>query len=166
MSWALGACCSYCQARLLKCSHYPRRPSALHFVLAKVSSPSPSKPVVVDSLNYTTACFERGFGTLHLVSVMLDDGMVALSQTSPDVSEAISLLGEMSMYLCGGGGISKLMKQRKGLERVTARRQAVCYHQYRKRTTWAIAPLACWLIMLLIDVRTYTRADTAQHRRA
>jgi hypothetical protein len=89
--------------------------------------------------------------------------MVALSQTSPDVSETISLLGEMFMYVCGGGGGGgEFMKQRKRLERVAARRKTVCDRQFRDCTTWAVAPLACRLIMVLIDVRTFTRTDTAQ----
>lgn len=80
--------------------------------------------------------------------------MVALSQTSLDVSETISLLGDIFMYVCGGGGSGELMKQRNRLERVTARRKTVCHRQFRDRTTWAVAPLACRLLMVLIDVRT------------
>ena len=84
--------------------------------------------------------------------------MVALTQTNHDLSESISLLGEMFMYVCGGDGSGEFVKQRKRLERATARRKTLFYHQIKDpKASWTVAPLACSLIIVIINVRSSTR---------
>ncbi|KAK2756561.1 hypothetical protein FQN54_005454 [Arachnomyces sp. PD_36] len=117
--------------------------------------------MIVESWRYTTACFKEALGFLQQFAVLRCEEMVMLSQTNYSVSNAASILGEAYMYRARG--YFEFTKHRKRLDHLATEQRNILSRQIRDRAaTWATAPVASVLMIMLINITLDGNTDPAQ----